>query len=388
MAIVVVCYNRLDAFKFLISSLLNSHYDDAKIDLMISIDKSETDDIERFARSINWPFGVFSIIARSENLGLRRHILECGELLRKYDALIVLEDDLFVSPGFYLFAKQTVDKYYNDNRVAGISLYSFRTNFHTRMPFVPQETGDDVFFMNCAQSWGQVWMKNQWNDFFHWYKSNDSEFALESHLPCSLSKWPETSWLKYHTRYCIENDKYFIYPYVSFATNRGVRGVHSTGKSTLFQVPLLYGIKTHFNLPLLDEDSIIYDGFFERKGLGRYMEIDEKDLCVDFYGSKTNVNRYKYWLTTKRSELKILKSYALSFKPYEMNVIYNNIGNDLYLYEIDTGRYNRSVTRNSIKSVKYLFNIPLFTLFLKCIGLIAFIRESFIEIFQKVRKQI
>ena len=66
---------------------------------------------------------------------------------------------------------------------------------YTKLPFKPVKSEYDVFMMNCAQSWGQVWMKNQWRKFKEWYEKNSEEFNKPD-LPQSINSWPKSSWLK------------------------------------------------------------------------------------------------------------------------------------------------------------------------------------------------
>ena len=47
-AIVVIGYNRINSIKRLLLSLENAYYDNDNIDLIISIDKSDTDIIETY----------------------------------------------------------------------------------------------------------------------------------------------------------------------------------------------------------------------------------------------------------------------------------------------------------------------------------------------------
>ena len=42
-------------------------------------------------------------------------------------------------------------------------------NFNTGQTFVPVMGEYDNYFLQCAQSWGQLWFRNQWNDFRRWY---------------------------------------------------------------------------------------------------------------------------------------------------------------------------------------------------------------------------
>ena len=128
------------------------------------------------------------------------------EYLNEYDAISVLEDDIIVSPGYYQYMKQAVKCYKENMDIAGISLYSHKMNVNVDLPFVPEPDGYDVFFMQFAQSWGQIWMREQWFAFREWYLTHAEEPVAANNVPGFVSGWPKTSWLKYHIKYCIEKN--------------------------------------------------------------------------------------------------------------------------------------------------------------------------------------
>jgi Glycosyl transferase family 2. len=214
-AIVVIGYNRPVSMQRLLNSLSQGIYGNDKITLIISIDNSGTDEVKKCADIFFWKFGEKKIVVYPKKQGLRQHILHCGDFLYDYDAIAVLEDDIVVAPGFYTYMKETVKKYHDNDQIAGISLYNHLWNVHVNMPFEPVPTIYDTYFFQFAQSWGQIWMKKQWFDFQKWYKQNREEFGEINGVPESVCGWPSSSWLKYHIRYCVEKDKYFVYPYKS-----------------------------------------------------------------------------------------------------------------------------------------------------------------------------
>lgn len=386
-AICIVAYNRLHALKRVLASLAVAGYGSDPVTLVVSIDKSDVCSVEKYAREFDWKYGEKRVVTHPENLGLKKHILGCGELLEKFDALILLEDDLVVAPGFYQYARQCVDRYRDDDRIAGISLYGFSVNYQNRLPFVPlKKNGSDVYFMNCAQSWGQVWMRNQWKTFTEWYALQNESFGASSRLPRSICSWPESSWLKYHTKYCIEQDKYFVYPYTSLSTNSGDAGTHNrSGAADLYQVPLPAGTGDDFRLPELRDDSIRYDGFFEYKGYAFLCErlgIAESELCVDFYGERRDAGSFRYWLTRETAGYEVIESYALQMRPYEMNIFLQNRGTDLYLYDRSrpciSAKEDKKANR---RFLAYLYQITLSD-YLKRIVL----KSTFGKILQKIYK--
>ena len=203
--------------------------------------------------------------------------------------------------------------------------------YQTRTPFEPVKADYDVYMMNCAMSWGQVWMKKQWLLFASWYEKHSDEFDLV-YLPTIINRWKSKSWLKYHTRYCIEENKYFVYPYYSLSTNNCDAGTHSDSKGNLFQTVLQYGTKYTFDLPSFDKCVIKYDGFFEPKFLARHLGLNEQDFCSNFYGQKHKSLFKKYMLSVKPYPYKVCKSWDLSYHPFEMNILNNLQGFSIYLY--------------------------------------------------------
>ncbi|NMD70181.1 hypothetical protein HHO41_07745 [Bacillus sp. DNRA2] len=94
-AIVVVAYNRVNSLSRLLTSLKRANYFGLHTPLIISIDKSQNKDVAICANNFEWPFGEKHVIEHPNRLGLRNHVLFCGNLSRDYDAVVVLEDDCF-----------------------------------------------------------------------------------------------------------------------------------------------------------------------------------------------------------------------------------------------------------------------------------------------------
>ena len=360
LAIVIVAYNRTESVRRLFNSLLEAHYPQTA-PLIISIDKSDTEAVGELADKLDWPYGDKKVIKHQENLGLRRHVLSIGEYTKLYDGVIVLEDDLEVSPSFYNFALEAVRKYRNDERIAGISLYSFTLNLNNKLPFIPEQNGFDAFLFQNAQSWGQVWMTKAWMSFIEWYSNHSEEFPYLNHLPYSICHWGKNSWLKYHIKYCIEKDKYFVYPYISMTFCSGAVGTHSSEKSSFVQNAILRGCRQGFRFPDFEE-SVKYDGFFERVGIKESLGL--KDVCVDINGEKGNRMGNRYWLTTKRMRYRIIRSFGLLYIPIERNVLQQVYGNSIFLY--DTSQKGKLPSNNFIEIISLYKYSGLFSFMRRC----------------------
>lgn len=330
-AIVCVAYNREDCLQRLLTSLQQAPYPEP-VTLIISIDKSPTDAVERLAENYHWPHGELRVDKHEKNLGLRAHMLSLGKYLREFDAIIVLEDDITVATSFYFYAKACVEKYYGENRIAGISLYSHASNYQTSLPFTPAKSQDDVYLMNCAMSWGQIWMRPAWESFMAWYENHSDDFCLP-HLPDSINRWPRSSWLKYHIRYCMEEDKYFVFPYCSLSTNNADQGVNVGWPDTMFQANMPVSLIQDFRLPEFDDIVIRYDGFFQPKFIAAYLGIREEDLCVDLFSRKPDCLYRHYLLSDRLLPYAVEKSFALELRPIEQNIICRREGCGLWLYD-------------------------------------------------------
>lgn len=336
-AIVTVGYNRPDSMKLLIRSLLDADYLEQSVDLIVSIDKgARQDEIIAVAEQTTWPFGKRHIRAFSERQGLRKHIIQCGDLTQTYDAVIVLEDDLLVSRFFFSYVKQALDYYRENEKIAGISLYKHETHPGVLRPFEPANNGYDVFWMQYAMSWGQCWTKKMWGQFKEWYLKNETaDLWSDNALPAYIQKWNKQSWLKYYMKYIVETNKYFVYPYFSLTTNSSDMGEHCRIPNNDFQVALSEGDRRYF-FPE-DNNVIKYDVFFERMDIENLiMPTLSGTKVLDLYGIRKDFHGARYAISTQRLPYKIIKQLQLKYRPIEMNCIMPKEGNGIFVYDLST----------------------------------------------------
>lgn len=345
-AIVAIGYNRPRSMERLLKSLAQADYDGDQVTLIISIDNSGDDSVQRCAEDFDWPFGPKIVKTYPQRMGLRRHVLTCGDLVEGYEAIAVFEDDIYVAPNFYQYMKQAVAYYERDDRIAGISLYQHLWNVHANRPFVPLADSNDVYFVQFAQSWGQVWMKRQWMAFRKWYEEQGEEFQESEDIPDYVASWPGTSWLKYHVKYCIERNKYFVYPYVSQCTNFTDAGENFAIPSTGLQVPFQTGIQREYRFVTLDDSDTVYDAFWENEKLAGILGLPADQLCTDLYGVKKNRKNQRYWLTLEIKDYKIVRSFGLLLKPQEQNILADMEGTQIFLY--DTAREEKNPYRHHV----------------------------------------
>lgn len=335
--IVIAAYNREHTLCRLLSSLAKAHYT-APVKLIISIDAGGPDSVNKIAEDFVWQYGPKEIITHQENLGLRRHILSCGDLSNQYDGIILLEDDLYVSPWFYHYTIAALDFYKECKEVCGVSLYSYQYNETALLPFKPLNDGSDVYFMQLPCSWGQAWLKEHWTVFRAWYDLNSaSSFQDDATLPANIAFWPATSWKKYFLKYMVETNKFFIYPHLSQTTNFGDKGQHHQG-TNVFQVPLASGDAVDYRFRDFADCPVKYDVFCELlpeclNSLSGGTLPD--DLSVDLYGAKRHDNLTNEYVITSKQCRSYSESFGRRMTPQELNIINRIEGNDLFLARVD-----------------------------------------------------
>ncbi len=328
-AIVISAFNRPHSLQRLLSSLAQAEYLYKDIPLVISIDKSETDNVVQIAESFEWKFGVKHIVKHDAHLGLREHILYCGDLTATYGTVIILEDDLYVSPHFYSYTCQALSFYSQDkngSRIAGISLFNYEVAENGFGAFEPLPDGSDTYFVQIASSWGQCYTANQWNDFKVWLNTHSQILANEN-LPSYIIEWNQTSWKKHFVRYLIATERYFVFPRISLTTNFGDVGTN-TDRKGLFQSQLLT-TKKQFQFSTVCQSGALYDAWFEmnpecfKKAAPMFAEYS---LELDLYGTKRNNVIQSSYIISSKTCSQPLSSFGNELRPMLWNIIQQNPG--------------------------------------------------------------
>lgn len=319
-AIVIATFNRPNSLHRLLCSIQSANYTATEVPLIISIDGGGDDKVLAIAEDFKWEHGTKRIIQHSQNIGLREHILFCGDLTKEYGIVIVLEDDLVVSPYFYTYVCETQKMYGVDNRIAGVSLYSYRMNEFAELPFVPTDSGCDVYFIQTPSSWGQSWTCQQWEGFRAFMKENPT-IEVADRIPECVKRWPASSWKKHFCKYMASKNLFFVFPYISYSTNFAEVGTHFKEHSRRFQVPLAMN-SVSFRFMNFDDCPIKYDAYMDPLQESFNGVWDNKDVCVDLYGIKQKeLFNQTQWLTTKKTNAAD-RTFGLEMLPLENNVFF------------------------------------------------------------------
>ena len=353
-AIVTVGYNRIASMKRLLYSLSKAKYPIDNIPLYISIDASGDTELYNFVRSYDWLHGEKIVNIQNERLGLKNHILQCGDLTKRYKAIILLEDDIYVSEYFYDYVYAAVNFYYEDDRIGGISLY--RNEMRGSIPKYTILDGKDTFLFQSVASWGECWTDRQWAKFRKWYEQFDEDFSKYD-MQLTVKQWTR-AWSKYYMAYQLDTNRYFVFPQISLTTCFGDAGEHG-GKNTIGQVNLLAG-KKEYHFPSFEEMTK-YDIYANNIKLYEWIGLSEDELCLDLNGNNPNYKNKRYILSTYHYPYKVIKSFELSLFPIELNVKDNIEGEGIYLYDTQHTCTNKQKNPSLIIANYYLkgFNIRL-----------------------------
>jgi hypothetical protein len=245
-------------------------------------------------------------------------------LVHEHGEIVLLEDDVYVSPFFYDFVTAALERYADDPEIAGLSLYSFGFNESGETPFAAIDDGGDVYFLQSAASWGQVLTRDQWAAFRSWLDRR-GPVGRSALIPREMNHWPATSWKRLFNVYLAEAGKYFVVPRHGLSTNLGEPGVHVSRVITYLSAPLSWGSRD-WRLPPLRDSRCRYDAFFQ-------LEIPSllawspaplpDDLALDLYGQRDLDSLANEWLITGRhwKDGAAERGFGIRLFPFEVNLI-------------------------------------------------------------------
>ena len=274
------------------------------------------------ARRYQWPHGPKEVVAQSAHLGLVGNVFFCGAAALTYGATVLLEDDLIVSARFHAYARQALEAFSEDDRIAGISLNSPWFNGFTHQPFLPLPDDSDVFFLQLGTPQGQVYTAAQWAAFAAW-QATAAPDAGAAAVHDLFAAFPADDWLGTKARYLADARKYYVYPRESLTTAAGDAGTHFDHATAFFQVAL-QELRRDFRFVSLDTAVAVYDGFYELQPerLNRLTNrLGDQPYDVDLYATKPpRLLRAGHTLTTRPCR-RAAQTFGRALRPLEANVI-------------------------------------------------------------------
>lgn len=256
--IVLFTYKRVDTLTQTIEALKNNYlaFDS---DLIIFSDgaKNEKDalaveEVRRLLKNVNG-FKSVTVNKSPINLGLAKSIINgVTTVLKTYESVIVLEDDLMSSPNFLDFMNQGLEFYKYNSEIFSVGGFS--------IPIVSKSHEDNYFTLRSTSygwgTWRDRWKLIDWNvsDYIE-FKNNRKKRFLFNRMGsdmCSMldnqMKGRLDSWA---IRWCYHQAKhqlYSVHPYVSKIQNIGFSEEASNTKEKFnrFKTHLDTGTKRNF----------------------------------------------------------------------------------------------------------------------------------------------
>ena len=168
--IVVFTYNRPNHTQRTVESLLKNPLA-KKSDLIIFSDAAPTpsqrqavDEVRSYLSELSG-FRSIKVIHRDKNFGLAESIIQgVTEVLQESEKVIVLEDDMVVSPYFLEYMNEALEQFVDDDRVISVHGYVYPVDFE--LP--------EAFFLPGADCWGWATWRRGWALF-----NSDGQYLLD-----------------------------------------------------------------------------------------------------------------------------------------------------------------------------------------------------------------
>ncbi|KAF0459330.1 glycosyltransferase 2 [Gigaspora margarita] len=272
----VITQDRPQSLSRLMKSLNSSIYFGDNVHLTINIDRSADPVTVKYCQTIEWPFGQKNIRYRIIQGGLVAAVSESYYPSTNDDYAIILEDDIEVSPFYYIWTKYIILKYRYGNdrnlvgRMFGISLYNMpisELNMAGRQLFnatkILQNTkypNQSPYLSQVPCSWGALYFPEIWREFHDYLNARLADVSgpnlQQIIVPESRSSLWGRSWKRYMIELIYLRGYVMLYPnyqnYTSFSTNYAEKGVHykvNKGGNNKLRVPLMKEDKILKGLP-------------------------------------------------------------------------------------------------------------------------------------------
>lgn len=245
-------------------------------------------------------FKSITVNKRSSNRGLAGSVIEgVTDIIRRYGKVIVLEDDLQLSPYFLNYMNEALCRYENDQRIFSIGGYTPRLD-------IPEEYDKESFLSYRCCTWGWATWGNRWSiadwdvtDFDSFINDkkavelfnrggDDMSHIFKLQMAGKISSWA-IRWDYAHFR----NNAYCFRPIASLVSNTGNdgSGVHCS-PTDKFNVP----INTQSTFVLPDPDELSIDEEINRRFATFYDGRDRSGVTSVNNILTMYIERLKRWI--------------------------------------------------------------------------------------------
>ncbi len=294
--VVLFVYKRLQHTKTTMESLCNNSLA-LKSTLYIFSDgmksKSDEEAVKAVRRYIDQPvwkkyFQEVEIIKAEHNKGLANSVIDgVSYILKKYKKVIVLEDDLLLSPYFLKYMNEALDYYEKIADIWSISGYSFPMKSLKKYPH-------DIFYSYRGCSWGWATWKDRWEKV-DWSVSEYSEFITDKSkvrrfnrggkdLTGMLSLQMRGGIDSWAIRWCFAESNlnmFTIYPRISYVKNIGCDG---TGTHS--------GASSYYDTEISEEEECKFEVLRIERKIAK--EFSKKYTETLWQKVKRHLNKYRW----------------------------------------------------------------------------------------------
>lgn len=289
--IALFTYNRADHTQRAVESLLkNAEAKDS--DLFIFSDgaktpekQKEVDDNRAYIHTVGG-FKSVTIIEREKNWGLANSLIAgITEIVNKYGRVIVVEDDLILSPYFLQFMNEALEKYKDEDRVSAIS--AFLNPIDCKAP--------NTFFLRYFACWGWATWKRGWDllnldtkDLLKKIRWKTKAFNVGGYggfygmLYCQKVGLVDSWAVRYYASSFLAN-KLVLFPGQSLALQNGMDGTGTHSGDN----PDLYNAVRLASSPVILQDIIVKESKEMYAAYSRYYRGGRKTTIRSVY------NRFK-----------------------------------------------------------------------------------------------
>lgn len=276
--IALFTYARVDHTKSAVESLLHNK-EAAESDLYIFSDGPKTEekrkaveDNRNYIHTISG-FKSIHIIERDKNWGLANSLIAgITEVINKYGRVIVVEDDLILSPYFLQFMNEALEKYKDDDRVGTITAY---------VPPIKEQL-PETFFLMYFMCWGWATWKRAWDllekdprPLLRGLRFKKTKFDVGGgvgnygNLYCQKVGLVDSWYVRYYASLFLKG-KLSFYPGHALAANNGLdgTGTHSkTSAQNAYQVKCYKKPIVLTDIPINENQSVysLFCSHFKKK---------------------------------------------------------------------------------------------------------------------------